>query len=96
MLNKEQAEAEVMSLRLQTAKLELTKAISNLRPSFTFPVSVTLNGSRWVCTLATDIDPMKCVTAYGESPAQAMENFDLLWMGSAEFLVDGEPEEEEF
>jgi hypothetical protein len=36
------------------------------------------------------------VIAYGESPAQAVSNFDQLWLGSPDFLLDQEEEEEQF
>jgi hypothetical protein len=39
---------------------------------------------------------MKCPMAYGDSPDQACKNFDNLWLGAAEFLVDQEEEEEKF
>ncbi len=95
-MNKEQMELEIMKIRVKSAKLDLARSMSLLRPSFIFPVNVYLDGSRWVCMLETHPDPLKCPIAYGESPAQACDNFDNLWMGSAKFLVDQEDEEEQF
>lgn len=96
MLNKEQLELEILVVDLRTAQAKYATAMARLRPSQTYPVNITLDGSRWVCTLFTDSNPLKCVTAYGNSPSQACENFDLLWMGNSEFLIDQEDELEEF
>lgn len=78
------------------AALQLMYAQMSLLPHSRVPVSITRDGSRWVCTFACHPDPMKCVIAYGESPSQACLNFDHLWNGSSEFLVEKEEEEEEF
>lgn len=96
MFSKEQIELELMQMKLKCAKIDLVRSLNWLRPSYTFPVNVKLDGTRWVCYLETDPDPLKCPIAYGESPAQACENFDNLWNGNAEFLVDQEDEEEQF
>jgi len=96
MLSKEQLELEILKTKLKRANYELGRTMTYMRPSMTYPVCVYLDGTRWVCTLETHNDPLKCPTAYGESPDQACNNFDHLWMGSAEFLVDQEDEEEQF
>jgi len=96
MINKEQMELELMAIKIKSAKLDMIRSMNWLRPSFTFPVNVFLDGSRWVCSLETHPDPLKCPIAYGSSPAQACENFDNLWMGASEFLIDQEEEEEKF
>lgn len=96
MLNKDQLELQILTVELDTANFERVRAMNGLRPSFTFPVNIVLEGSRWVCSLVTDPDPLKCIVAYGESPDQAMFNFDCLWNGTTEFLADQEEEIEEF
>lgn len=96
MFSKDQLEIELLSIRVKSAKLDMVRSLNGLRPSYMYPVCVYLDGSRWVCSLETHHNPLKCPVAYGESPAQACENFDNLWVGSAEFLVDQEEEEEQF
>ena len=95
MLSKEQLELELIATKVKQAKIDYIRSLNWLRPSLSYPVNIKLDGSRWVCTLETDADPAKCPIAYGDSPRQACENFDCLWNGAADFLVDGEPEEEE-
>lgn len=53
----------------------------SFRPSHQMPVSVTREGSRWVCMIRTAEDLMDCPVAYGDYPEQAMLNFDHLWLG---------------
>lgn len=96
MTNKDQLELEILRVKLKQANYELGRTMTYMRPSMTYPVSVFLDGTRWVCLLDTHNDRMKCPQATGESPDQACDNFDHLWMGSAEFLVDQEEEEEQF
>ena len=96
MKNREEIKTEIASTNLQTAQLRAVYALNVLKPSFNFPVRVYLDGSRWVCIYDTNEDMLKCPVAYGESPKQACDNFDNLWNGDAEFLVDQEEEEEEF
>lgn len=94
--NEKQLKLNILSTKAQIAKLDLFHALESLRPSHNLPVRVRLEGTRWVCILESDFDILKCPVAYGESPKQACENFDNLWNGNAEFLVDQEEEEEEF
>ena len=96
MLSKDQLELELVAIKVKQAKVDYARSLTWLRPSMSYPVSISLDGSRWVCSLETDPDPLKCPVAYGESPRQACENFDCLWNGAAEFLVEQETEEEKF
>lgn len=95
MFDKEQHEIAILKMELATAKVLYYKAMNGMRPSRQLPITVYREGSRWVCIFETDPDIMKCVVAYGESPEQACMNFDCLWNGTAEFLIDPEDEEEE-
>lgn len=92
-------ESQLKALRLQKAQLEIEvsryKLIAyqlELLPHMRYPVRIYRDGGHWVCILETDPEPMNCVIAYGESPAQACRNFDSLWNGAN--II--EPEEEEF
>jgi hypothetical protein len=88
---------KLRQLRLRKAEYELAVVQSKLLPSRQFPVDVVREGSRWVCMFLCDPQSkLNNVIAYGESPAQAVANFDQLWLGSPDFLLDQEEEEEQF
>ena len=82
---------------IEAARLKVIEMQMRFLPHCNVPVTVTRDGSRWVCMFESDPDPMKCVVAYGASPAQACSNFDALWNGAEGFLIEDEDElEEEF
>ena len=88
-----QIKKKILSVKLKTAQYEMIHVGMGLRPSRQLPISVVRDGSRWVCIFETDPDPLKCVIAYGESPEQATQNFDMLWNGAPGFILDGDDEE---
>lgn len=90
-----QLKKNILATDLKTATYKMLYAGSNLRPSRQLPISVLRDGGRWVCIFETDPDPLKCVIAYGDSPEQATQNFDMLWNGAPGFILDDEQEEEE-
>jgi len=91
----QQLKKQILKVKLQRAKLNVASLMTTFRPSRQLPISVTRDGSRWVCLFECDPDPMKCVIAYGESPEQATVNFDYLWNGVPGFVIEDTEEEEE-
>ena len=88
---------KLRQMRLQRAEYKTIVAMTKLLPSRQFPIDIFREGNKWVCMFICDLDaPLNNVTAYGESPAQAVSNFDLLWNGSPDFLIAQEEEEEQF
>jgi len=85
-----------IALQIEVEKLRVLDMQMRFLPHCNVPVNVVRDGSRWVCSFDSDPDPLKCVIAYGESPAQACSNFDALWNGAPDFLIDQEDEEEQF
>ena len=81
---KDQLEVEIAKTRLLRLQLQLL-------PHLRVPVRVYRDGSRWVCIFESHPDQLRCVIAYGDSPAQACSNFDALWNGG---YVLQDPEEE--
>ena len=60
--------------------------MQEFRPSHMYPVSMQHDGFRWVCRYVAGPqvlleDETSGVEAYGQSPEQAMQNFDRLWIG---------------
>lgn len=96
MQSRDELKHELAAIELKAAQLRAVYALKMVRPSSMYPVRVFLDGSRWVCIFDTHEDQLRCPMAYGESPRQATENFDALWDGAADFLVDQEEEEEQF
>lgn len=84
-----------IALQIEVEKLRVLDMQLRFRPHCNVPVNVVRDGSRWVCLFESDQDPLKCVVAYGESPAQACANFDALWNGAPGFLIDEEEEDHE-
>lgn len=84
-----------LQLDIKLGELRVLEQQISFAPHLNVPVRVFREGSRWVCVFESHPDPMRCVIAYGESPAQACRNFDALWNGTG-FLLDGEEPEEEF
>lgn len=72
----------------RAAEYEATAAFNMIRPSCCLPCTIKRDGSRWLCILESSPDVMECPMAYGESPAQAMLNFDHLWLGAGIQLDD--------
>lgn len=66
-------------IQLQVAQHELLRIQMEFLPHMRYPTVVVREGSRWVCSFPCHPDPLICVTAYGETPTQACNNFDLLW-----------------
>ena len=83
------------SIEIEIAKLRLLEQQVSFAPHLNVPVRVYRDGSRWVCVFESHPDPLRCVVAYGDSPAQACRNFDALWNGP-DFLIDSEEPEEQF
>ena len=96
----QQMKKQLLRSKIERAKLEHLAVAMSFRPSRQLPICVVRDGGRWVCTFETDPDPLKCVTAYGDSPEQATQNFDALWNGTGAFLPDvieeDEDQEEQF
>jgi len=82
-------------LEVEAARLRVIEMQMRFLPHCNVPVTVTREGSRWVCMFETDPDPLNCVVAYGESPAQACSNFDALWNGAPGFVLEDQEDEEE-
>ena len=95
-LKMENLELLEQKYKTDLADLELLIARLSLLPHNCLPITVTRDGSRWVCMYECHPDPLRCVIAYGESPKQACENFDNLWNGTGYVLEEVEEEEEEF
>lgn len=90
-------EIREQELKVELMKLRVLEQQISFAPHLNVPVRVYRDGSRWICTFECDPDPLKCVIAYGESPAQACRNFDSLWNGAPGFVIeDTEDPEEEF
>jgi hypothetical protein len=88
---------KLRQLRLARAEYRLAASQMKLLPSRQFPIDVFREDNKWVCMFMCDAEePLNNVIAYGESPAQAVNNFDMLWTGAPEFLIDQEEEEEQF
>ncbi|MCI0564798.1 MAG: hypothetical protein MN733_40545 [Nitrososphaera sp.] len=83
---------ERATVELEVAKAKLLKIQTSFSPHRNVPVRIFRDGSRWVCLYQSHPDIMKCVVAYGDSPAQACFNFDNLWLGIGTVLE--EPEEQ--
>lgn len=79
------------SIEVEIAQAKLLRLQYNFLPHLNVPVRVYRDGSRWVCIFESHPDPMRCVIAYGDSPAQACSNFDALWRGGH---IIQDPEEE--
>lgn len=90
-----QIKKQILKCKLERAKLEHKACVMSFRPSHQLPISITRDGSRWVCIFQCDPDPLKCVIAYGDCPEQATQNFDALWNGVGVFLPDVVEEEED-
>ncbi len=69
-------------IQVQVAHHELLRIRAEFLPHMLYPTVVVREGSKWVCSFPCHPDPMLCVTAYGETPAQACSNFDALWSAS--------------
>lgn len=87
---------EKARLQVEQEKLRLLQEQFNFCPHCYIPVRVYRDGSRWVCSLESDPDPMNCVIAYGSSPQQACNNFDHIWNGTGFALSEEDEEEEQF
>lgn len=94
MISLEQTELKTALFEMKIAQANYIAAWSRLRPSHNLPITIKREGSRWVCLLESDPDPLNCPIAYGESPSQAMSNFDNLWNGAGIILQEPEDEEE--
>lgn len=84
----------------EAAKADEILTKMSFLPHRAWPVQIYREGSRWLCMLQHHPDPLQCVIAYGDSPAQACENFDALWNAPTEMDFEMPPdfyeEEEEF
>lgn len=82
------------TIEIEIAKLRLLEQQVSFAPHLNVPVRVYRDGSRWVCIFESHPDHLRCVVAYGDSPAQACRNFDALWNGG--YIMQDPEEEEEF
>lgn len=87
-------ELERSYVELQIAQQQLTNFRLDNLPSRCLPIQIKQEGSNWVCVLHTSPDLSECPIAYGESPQQAMNNFDHLWFGLG-VIVDHPDDEDE-
>jgi len=96
-------ESQIDGFRLSKAKAESEHAqyethlvMMQFRPCYQVPCTIKRDGSRWICTLESSPNVLECVTAYGESPAQAMENFDAVWLGTGYVLPEPKEEDDDY
>ena len=82
-------------LKVELMKLKVLAQQLSFSPHLNVPIRVYREGSRWVCVFECDPEPLNCVMAYGESPAQACSNFDALWNGAPGFVIEDQEDEEE-
>lgn len=87
--------------KAEKARLESLLVQQQFRPCYNMPVLLRRDGAAWLCILemAPDIDD--CVHAYGNSPHQAMLNFDQAWYGqpvagSQAVTSESDDEEDEY
>ena len=71
---------------MDVAEYQKQLVMQEFRPSHMYPVSMHHDGFRWVCRYVAGPqvlleDATAGVEAYGESPEQAMQSFDRLWIG---------------
>ena len=91
---------KAIKMKIAENEMEESEALAirarmSLMPHQQWPVTVTREGSKWVCSYPCHPDPLQCVTAYGDSPGQACSNFDSLWH-QTDGLIDSPEDEEEF
>lgn len=91
----QQLKKQLLKHKIETAKLEHLSVLMSFRPSRQLPINIVREGGKWVCSFETDPDEMKCVTAYGDCPEQATQNFDALWNGVGHFLPEAQEEEDD-
>jgi len=91
----------------ETAEYQKRLAMQQLRPCKLYPILMYHDGLRWVCSygvfgreylayLPDRALGQSGVEAYGNSPEEALQNFDAMWIGTlAEELEeeDGEPDD---
>lgn len=90
-LTKEELEVSIMALEFQIKQQQLIVAQreaaasahnevvsgSRLRPSHYCPISIEYDDIRWSCKHINCVEAV----AYGNSPEEAMMNFDKMWLG---------------
>ncbi len=69
------------ALRAETARLRYLREREEMRPSLMVYTITRRQGGNWMCIHPSSEDETECIVAYGESPDQAMRNFDALFMG---------------
>lgn len=89
----QQLRIEILKNKLETAKLLHFRAMRTLLPSSIYPVTIRRDGSRWICILQTDQNPLLCPAAYGDTPMEACTQFDSLWTEKGEVLDYDEEEQ---
>lgn len=86
----------------ETAEYQKRLVMQQFRPCRLYPVLIFHDGIRWVCSYGVFGDKYRDflpetslgqsgVEAYGDSPEEAMQNFDSLWVGT---MLEEEGEEE--
>lgn len=89
-----QLKLKIKKIELATAQAQLAIILQSNRPSLNLPVTIRREGPNWICMFESSEDQLECPIAYGDCPAQAMLNFDLLWYGTGQELSDIEGDEE--
>lgn len=87
--------AQEARIRAETAAVQQQVEVRKLKPSWYLPVEIYRDGSKWVCILESSEELLDCPVAYGDSPKQACDNFDALWIGSGFVLPDNFGEEDD-
>lgn len=70
------------NMQAERAEYERNRVLISMRPSRTYPVSLTHDGVMWTCRLSTSNDPLSDLTGRGEHPENAMTDFDNKWFGA--------------
>lgn len=79
----------------EAAELRKRLVMQQFRPCKLYPVLIYFDGLRWVCEYASmksqlrDYDGID-VIAYGPTPEDAMQNFDMQWTGITDDNTDTE------
>jgi len=94
MLSIDQIEIRTAMFKMKQAEVELLLLHQQMRPSHNLPINIHRENSRWVCIMETHPEIINCPIAYGNSPAQAMLNFDLMWNGAGIEIQPPDDEEE--
>lgn len=84
-LAKARSEAKEAGYNAMAAQYKALLIGQQLRPSFSIAVDISHDGLRWKCQAVTVPDAV----SFGDTPAEALSAFDLVWNGKANASVDG-------